>query len=1434
MPSIYHLLSRQIPAHVQQAYPVFCKFIEYYYRWLQTRGFVSLADIQNIDSETNSITIKDSTTDPENYLHHTISNGSAVAEVVGIQDDRLIVRYLTDDAKFELDDRIHIRGNSNDQYTDEQFNKLDRAVISQVETLPSAFIDHFSNMLDSDHIFGTHTPNIATILRNVRSLYKAKGSDRAMKYLIKATKNIDVDIKYPWDNVLRLSDGKWNQQYCVTVASDPRYWHYLPLQIDHLRFMSTAVDNYGQQKFKDFAITKIEVFATQSENYDQGALIDINSRPFVFDALNGQQLDEGYWTNSKIVNIDDSVFDDYGPYWNRDENPRPDGVNYMPYKKDPVTGSILFDPPKDATYGRFGDRYVHAYIRFYVEGNPRSYIGQEVRVIEENKEGKQYVSYVGNVTNGITGVEIVSPGYQWQEGQIFTASKDQIWQVYSSKTNDDKYISFINNKGVSIEYSVDKPLIGRVLSVGDQGSIKTVEILQFGDHVPEGADKVITIAPIGDCDRNPQYNAQIKLKYQATSHNTGFFEDFSGMLSCNDIRIQDSNYYQQYSYDIIANVDGNEFKDIANLLHPAGTKMFTAYIVDADLDAQIGFDIDVHSPWQHVSLVDIALATEKLTKQFIKDLHEYSNVEEFISKQTNKKLHEGTGIFDGDGENNIIYSLDLNYDNPKNELQWVERTVDDKTFKKTSYVDSGFIRSLHINYDYHYVPIAPTNPFPDVTSGGFVKLTPCDGIDIIRRSFDRFYNEGEIVTIEFEFNDPEKYRFDGVTATNETSHDAVDVKAENVESQRFVITFKMPNDNVNIVINGTTLRWPIVANYCDHGTITPNKIVAFKGENININTIADPKYTLGSLYYYTKILGTVYITNTKSFVMPAEDVIVGATFISDGGKIKLSCPTSLDISVWANGQQVGPNDFIKQGTEIRLKVGSTDVYTFNGASFIGNEQFEISIDRDNPVFSMPNYDIIINVHSQIRTTPVFSQVIKTGMHARGTMKVIPEGELPIGSEFKVIADPGIRSELDELYYTEKLSDGSIKKHILARDSLSQKVFTLNVGKHQTHVCAVFKPTGGYVNNDIEYENNAYTQPKIGTWIPMNSDVVVNAEPVDGMEFVSMKYCDEETYPYEAEWETITVLPHTFKMEQLDVYLREVKYRLLQYHVSAIQQEGGTITLSQQGRIDFGTTIKVAVNPADRYRLKQLSYTNSKGTFDITKTKSFSVPSADTTINVLWDKYVYDLNNVKSNGGALLLAVNGVPLKNGINRVEKGSLVTIGTQADSGYRVKSISYNAGEGNIDITNEKTFVMPSSDVSFNVVWELATYKVTINPPQLLGNTTTVDGSDQAYKTCYINVTYDSQTINGNTSSGAPVIINVPANKDITITLVTEKVSNPQYGGITKMIVADTKAINVNTSQNIVQYQTKDGLIERTYIIMPMSDVNINMHVSPKYERQ
>ena len=504
MPSVYHLLSRQIPVHIQQQHPIFCKFIEYYYRWLQTYGFVSLEDVRNIDTTTTAVTINDSTTDIGNYLHHTISNGTALAEVVGIDRDRLIVRYLTADAEFAIGDAIHIRANSKDEYTDEQANNLDTGIIGNVETLPSAFIEHFSRLLDADQIFSIDTPNISTILRNIRQLYQSKGNEQALKYLIKALKGIDVEIQYPWERVLKFSDGKWKRQFCVTVRGDERYWHYVPLSMKTVRIMSDQKDANGNQIYQDVPITKIEVFAKQHENYDMDA--DIPSTPFSYD-IPDYGFDQGFWSatvdidnltrftydnaekgydhsywltdgkyEQSIFDYDINVFDRTGPYWIRDEHPE-----LGEYQTDPNTGAIIFEDPKDqCTYGKWGKRYVTPFIRFYFDQEVQCNLEQEIRVIETNEDGDEYVSYVGYVVPSVVGIDVVDGGKGWQIGQVFTASKDEIWYIYTEPTADknQRTVTMINNNLVAIEYSINKPLIGRVLTLDDKTGMATVEVVQ--------------------------------------------------------------------------------------------------------------------------------------------------------------------------------------------------------------------------------------------------------------------------------------------------------------------------------------------------------------------------------------------------------------------------------------------------------------------------------------------------------------------------------------------------------------------------------------------------------------------------------------------------------------------------------------------------------------------------------------------------------------------------------------------------------------------------------------------------------------------------------------------------------------------------------------------------------------------------------------------
>lgn len=647
MASIYHLLNRQIPTHIREQYPVFCKFIEYYYRWLQTRGFNKLEKVTDIDYTTRAIGLKNcigkdgnSIADDvfaEQFVGYTITNErGVVAEIIGYNDNKIFIRYLTVDAEFSINDKLYVRQDSSGGIKSDTV--YDTAFVDQLYTLPSAFIEHFSNYLDANNIFGTDNANIALILKNIWQLYQAKGSEQALKYFLKATRGVDADIRYPWKNVLKPSDGKWRKQYAVTLWVDDAFIYdeiYTNFNKVYFEIPSNDIE-HPDPTYVEKEIVKVEVFGTQSENYD----------------------DNDYW-----------------------------------FKRQG-------DEEVDA-YGVHGDRRITPFIRLYFDKNPESFVGQYIKVISVNENGQEYVSLDGTVVESTVGLKVVKGGKNWQLGQVFTIQgKDSIALYNESEMDNKENVMTINSYGVQVQQSCNTPLIGRVTGV-NKGAITSVEIIQFGDHIPNGANKTIDICPLYADRHNYDTHARLDLEYGVNSSMMGFFEDTSGMLSENEIRLQDSYYYQQFSYDIVSMADPKTYIDMAEMMHPAGTKMFTTYMLEADIDS--GFDLDMDSTKVTISLFDIAIIADKISKYVVKKLTDTMIAQEAIKLIFTKDLKDKVLLGDNHKQNTVLYSYNVSYDSSDPEWMYFAREYD-KNGRKSGYVDSGNRMTLHINYDYMKQP----------------------------------------------------------------------------------------------------------------------------------------------------------------------------------------------------------------------------------------------------------------------------------------------------------------------------------------------------------------------------------------------------------------------------------------------------------------------------------------------------------------------------------------------------------------------------------------------------------------------------------------------------------------------------------------------------------------------------------------------------------
>ncbi len=60
----------------------------------------------------------------------------------------------------------------------------------------------------------------AFLIKNVLPLYLAKGSENSFKLLFRMLFGQELEVKYPKNDVLRASDGKWKRDEVIKVTQD--------------------------------------------------------------------------------------------------------------------------------------------------------------------------------------------------------------------------------------------------------------------------------------------------------------------------------------------------------------------------------------------------------------------------------------------------------------------------------------------------------------------------------------------------------------------------------------------------------------------------------------------------------------------------------------------------------------------------------------------------------------------------------------------------------------------------------------------------------------------------------------------------------------------------------------------------------------------------------------------------------------------------------------------------------------------------------------------------------------------------------------------------------------------------------------------------------------------------------------------------------------
>ena len=198
------LVSNQLPAFVREEHDQFVKFLEYYYKFLEQDG-------QQLYVAKNFM----------NYLNIDL-----------IHQD-----ILVDDQASEA----HRLREENDYH-------------GFLQKMYDTYIKYIPDSVLTDK---------TTLLKHAKEFYTATGSEKSVRFLIRALLNKDAELYYPKNDILRASDGKWFIEKSLKITD---------LTVDNVS-NSIAVYNFANTTIRGEVSNASAIVEKVDTYYDKGQII---------------------------------------------------------------------------------------------------------------------------------------------------------------------------------------------------------------------------------------------------------------------------------------------------------------------------------------------------------------------------------------------------------------------------------------------------------------------------------------------------------------------------------------------------------------------------------------------------------------------------------------------------------------------------------------------------------------------------------------------------------------------------------------------------------------------------------------------------------------------------------------------------------------------------------------------------------------------------------------------------------------------------------------------------------------------------------------------------------------------------------------------------------------------------------------------------------
>lgn len=229
-------IQSQLPEFIQSDHPQFAIFLKHYFQFMESAQLKLGGSNDYVIQETNSVNyIVDETNEERVVLEESVgkfqagetirgetSGYTAVILVDDYDSDKVL--YISSQQKFEEGENV-VGLTSGARapvvsYTANPIQNIQQLLAyADTDNTIYSFLDKFKHAL-MESIPESLADGISkrNLIKNIRDLYEAKGTEEGHKLFFRILFDEESSLLYPRENVLRVSNGQWSDDYLMRVT----------------------------------------------------------------------------------------------------------------------------------------------------------------------------------------------------------------------------------------------------------------------------------------------------------------------------------------------------------------------------------------------------------------------------------------------------------------------------------------------------------------------------------------------------------------------------------------------------------------------------------------------------------------------------------------------------------------------------------------------------------------------------------------------------------------------------------------------------------------------------------------------------------------------------------------------------------------------------------------------------------------------------------------------------------------------------------------------------------------------------------------------------------------------------------------------------------------------------------------------------------------